>query len=241
MKRISKQFIGILFIASLFTSCSIDVFNRVNGNRNVLVKERKPQENFSGITVSTGIDVFISQGNKNSITVEADENLHDIIITEVNNGVLKIYSDKNIWKAKARKVYVTIENLTLLKATSGSGVRSETIIKTNEISITATSGADVNIEIDAQSIATSTTSGADIKIYGATINHASNATSGSAIDAYNLKSENVIVKATSGADIHIYASKKIEAKATSGGAIDFRGNPTVINKKTNSGGSVSKN
>ena len=241
MKKISKQFIGILFIAALFTSCSIDIFNRVNGNRNVLVKERKPQDDFSGITVSTGIDVFISQGNTNSITVEADENLHDIIITEVNNGVLKIYSDKNIWKAKARKVHVTLENLTLLKATSGSDVHSETIITTNEISITATSGADINIEIDAQSIATSATSGADIKVYGTAINHASNATSGSAIDAHNLKSENVIVKVTSGADVQIYASKKIEAKATSGGAIDFRGNPGIINRKTTSGGSISKN
>jgi hypothetical protein len=241
MKRISKQFIGILFIATLFASCSIDVFNRVNGNRNVLVKERKPQDNFSGITVSTGIDVFINQGNKNSIIVEADENLHDIIITEVNNGVLKIYSDKNIWKAKAKKVYVTVKKITLITATSGSDVRGKTIIKSNEISIAATSGATINIEIDAQSVTTSTSSGANIKVSGTALNHASNATSGSAIAAYNLKSENVIAKATSGAEINIHAFKKIEAKASSGGDVTFRGNPTVVLKKASSGGNVSRN
>jgi hypothetical protein len=241
MKNTSKQFLGILFIAALFTSCSINMLNRVNGNRNVVVKERKLQDNVSGIKVSTGIDVFISQGNENSIVIEADENLHDIIMTDTNNGVLNIYSEKNIWKAKAKKVYVTVKKIALIKATSGSDVRSKTIIKSNEISIAATSGATINIEIDAQSVTTSTSSGANIKVSGTALNHASNATSGSAIAAYNLKSENVIAKATSGAEINIHAFKKIEAKVSSGGDVTFRGNPTVVLKKATSGGNVSRN
>ncbi|WP_299668649.1 head GIN domain-containing protein [uncultured Polaribacter sp.] len=240
MKKSINQFFTVLFIASIFTSCGVDMLNRVNGNRNVVVKERKPQDRFSGIKVSTGIDLYISQGNKNTITVEADENLHDIIITEVKDGVLKIYSDKNIWQAKARKVYVTLENLDLLRATSGSDVYSETTIKTAAISITATSGADIRIEVDAESVETNATSGSDIKISGTSINHASSATSGSSIDAYNLKSNNVIVNASSGADINIYASQKIEAKASSGGDVDFKGNPAKVTKKSSSGGSVSK-
>ena len=241
MKKINIQFLGILFIATIFTSCGIDIFNGVEGNRNIVTTERTPQADFSGIKVSTGIDLFISQGNTNTITVKADENLHDLIITEVKEGVLKIYTDKNIWKSKARKVYVTIEKLSFLKATSGSDVKSETIIKTNEISISATSGAAIEIDVEAESVATSTTSGSDIKITGTTINHASNATSGSSIDAYDLKSDNAIAKATSGASINIYASKKMEGKATSGADIDFKGNPATINKDVSSGGSISMN
>ena len=241
MKKINIQFLGILFIATIFTSCGIDIFNGVAGNSNIVITERTPQADFSGIKVSTGIDLFISQGNTNAITVKADENLHDLIITEVKEGVLKIYTDKNIWKSKARKVYVTIEKLSFLKATSGSDVQSETIIKTNEISISATSGAAIEIDVEAESVATSTTSGSDIKITGTTINHASNATSGSSIDAYDLKSDNAIAKATSGASINIYASKKMEGKATSGADIDFIGNPKIINKEVSSGGSISMN
>jgi hypothetical protein len=95
--------------------------------------------------------------------------------------------------------------------------------------------------VEAESVATSTTSGSDIKITGTTINHASNATSGSSIDAYDLKSDNAIAKATSGASINIYASKKMEGKATSGAYIDFKGNPATINKDVSSGGSISIN
>ncbi|QTE22787.1 head GIN domain-containing protein [Polaribacter cellanae] len=240
MKKSINKIVAILFLATVFTSCGVDMFNRVNGNRNVTIEDRKVDENFSGIKVSTGIDLYITQGNTNKVTVEADENLHDIIITEVNDGVLRIYSEKNIWKAKARKVHVTIQNLNLLKATSGSDVYGKGVIKTQEISIAATSGADIQIEVDAESVETASTSGSDINISGITTNHASSATSGSSIDAYELRSANVIAKATSGADINIFASDKIEAKATSGGDIDFKGNPKIVNKKSSSGGSISK-
>jgi hypothetical protein len=239
MKNSITKIIAILFIATLFSSCGVDMFNKVNGNRNVITEQRKASGNFTGIKVSSGIDLYISQGSKNQITVEADENLHDIIMTEVENGVLKIYSEKNIWRAKARKVYVTITNLESLKATSGSDVYGEEVIKTNKISISATSGADIRISVNAVSVETSATSGSDIKITGTTTNHTSSATSGSSIDAYELESENVLAKATSGANINIYATDKLEAKATSGGDIDFRGNPKNISKKSSSGGSVS--
>ncbi|MDN3617918.1 head GIN domain-containing protein [Polaribacter undariae] len=240
MKNSVSKIIAILFITTLFTSCNVDMMNRINGDKNIITKTRKIADQFTGIKVSTGLDVYITQGSKNKVTVEADENLHDIIITEVEDGILKIYADKGIWRAAAKKVHVTIKDLTLLTATSGSDVYGKDVINTDEISISATSGADINIKINATSVETNSTSGSDIHISGNTINHASNATSGSSIDAYDLESENTIAKVTSGADINIYASKKLEAKATSGGDIDFKGNPKTIDKKTTSGGSISK-
>jgi len=241
MKKINIQFLAILFIAAIFTSCGSNMFNGVVGNRNIVTIERTIKADFTGIKVSTGIDLFIRQGSTNAITVEADENLHDLIITEVKEGILKIYTDKNIWKSKARKVYVTIENLTLLKASSGSNVKSESVINTNEIYIDASSGASIDIEVVAKSAVTEASSGSDVKIKGTTINHTARASSGSSINAYKLKSTNANASASSGASINIYASKNMDAKASSGGAIDYTGNPTKINKEASSGGSISIN
>lgn len=240
MKNRISKIIAVLFIATFFTSCAVDMLNRVTGNRNVIKEERKTPHPFKGIKVSTGIDLYITEGSKNKIVVEADENLHDIIITEVKEGILKVYSEKGIWRAKAKKVYVTVTNLTLLQATSGSDVYGKNIINTTNMSISATSGADIAIKVNATSVETSATSGSEINITGTTINLVANATSGSSIDTYNLESTNVIAKATSGADINVYVSEKLEAKATSGGDIDYKGTPKRVDKKSNSGGSISK-
>jgi len=239
MKTIVSKLTIVVVTAIVFTSCAVDMFNKVDGNRNVVSQDRKINTDFTSIKVSTGIDLYIAQSNNVSLRVEADENLHDIIITEVSNGVLKVYSEKNIWRAKARKVYVAVKDLEELKATSGSDVYSENTLRVSNFKVTTTSGADARIMVDTENLETSATSGSDLKITGKTVNHTSKATSGSSINAYELKSENVIVRATSGADINIYASKSIDARATSAGDIDFKGNPRQVNKKSNSGGSVS--
>ena len=220
MKSTTKKLLALLFVSVLISSCNVNMFNRVNGNRNVVTADRSTSQKFTKIKVSTGLDLYLSQGTKNKVTLEADENLHDIIITEVNDGVLKIYSEKNIWQAKARKVYLTVKNLEGLTATSGSDVYTEDILKVETIKVSATSGAD-------------------IRISGTANNHTSRANSGASIEAYKLISKNATVNVSSGADINIYASESINAKASSGGDIDFKGNPREINKKSSSGGSVS--
>jgi hypothetical protein len=239
MKIANHKILTLLFVATLFSSCAVDMFNRVNGNRNVVTEDRSTKENFTKIKVSTGLDLYISQGTKNQITVEADENLQDIITTEVNDGILKIYSEKNIWRAKARKIYVTIKNIEAITATSGSDVYTNETLKVNNLNISATSGADIHISVDADTVKTTATSGSEIEVSGVSNNHTSKATSGASIDAYQLRSKNVTARVTSGADINVYASESIDAKATSGGDIDFKGSPEKVNKKTSSGGSVS--
>jgi hypothetical protein len=239
MKAIILKLTIVVVTSVLFTSCAVDMLNRVTGNKNVVTQERKINDDFTSIKVSTGLDLYITQSNNVSLRVEADENLHDIIITEIKNGVLKVYSEKNIWKAKSRKVYVTLKTLDGISATSGSDVYSQNTLQVNDIAVSATSGADIRISLDANSVKSCATSGSDIELTGVSNQHTSSATSGASIDAYDLHSKNVNVKVSSGADINIYASESIDARATSGGDIDFKGSPVKINKKSNSGGSIS--
>jgi hypothetical protein len=239
MKTTITKILTFLFVTALLSSCNVNMLNRVNGNKNVVTEDRTTKETFTKIKVSTGLDLFISQGNKNKITVEADQNLQEIIITEVRNGELKIYTEKNIWRAKARKIYVTVKDLETLSATSGADVYAKESIKVNNLRISATSGANIKFTVDAETVETNATSGSDIEISGITNNYITNATSGASIDAYELQSKNVTAKVTSGADINVFASESIDAKATSGGDIDFKGNPKKVDKKSTSGGSIS--
>ena len=99
----SLKVLMIAFICFGITSCIDAQFRKtVRGEGNVVKKERTITS-FDGITVSSGIDVYLKQGEKESITVEADENLHEYILTEVKDGVLHVYTDANIREAKMKK------------------------------------------------------------------------------------------------------------------------------------------
>lgn len=238
MKTLTKGFL-LLFVATVFTSCGVDLFNRIEGNRNVITEKREIDNDFSRVKASSGIDLYIKQGSKVSLTVEADENLHDYIMTEVEGDQLKIYVDGNIWRAKAKKVYLTVTSIEELRATSGSDVYSESVIKAKDLEVSTSSGADMRIEVDAENVTSSSSSGSDLRITGKSNTHSTNATSGSSIHAYGLESKDVTAKVSSGADIGVYASESIDARASSGGDIRYKGNPERVNKKTSSGGGVS--
>jgi hypothetical protein len=239
MKKNILRPIIILLLATITTSCGVGMFHRINGDKNVVRKDRKLNNDFRAIKVSSGLALYITQGNKTSLSIEADENLHSIILTEVKNGELHIYTEKSIWRAKARKIHVTVKNLEELEVNSGSDAFTENILVTANFNINVSSGAHAKIAVNATNIAARASSGAKLKIMGATENHTVSASSGSTIYAYELKSKKATVKSSSGGNISVFASETLDAKASSGGDIVCRGNPKTITKKTSSGGRIS--
>jgi hypothetical protein len=241
MKTLITKAFAFLFIATLTTSCMIDGISSVTGNRNVITETRKINDDFTKIEVGQGIQLFITQSDDLSLVVKADENLHKLIRTEVKNGVLKISSKRNIRRAKSKKIYLSAPNINAIKATSGSDVVTENTIRADIFEVHVSSGADARIDINADTVNSSSSSGADLRIKGRANYYTAKATSGSSIRAYSLESKNATVKVNSGANIDVFVTESLTAKATSGGDIDYRGNPKKIDKKKSSGGSISSN
>jgi Putative auto-transporter adhesin, head GIN domain len=239
MTTISK-FITALIMSLLLVSCQFngDFGFGVRGNGNVETVERSIDNDFSEISVSRGLDVYLTQGEIVSLIVEADENLHDIIITEVENGVLKITTDENISFSKSKKVMLTFKDVSKIKATSGSDVFSTNTIIADNLELTTTSGSDMEVDINVQVADCRSTSGSDLRVSGKTNKLYAEATSGSDIKAGNLKAKVSEARATSGADITLNTSEELYAKATSGGDIKYSGNPERVTKKDGVSGSI---
>jgi hypothetical protein len=229
---------GVLLLFLTMTSC---FFDGVKGNRNVVTEQRKISSDFDAIDVSQGIDVYLTIGQKVSLSLEADENLHDIIITEVKDGTLHIYAEKNIWSAKRRRVYVTALSINEVTASSGANVKSENTIKAEDFEVRATSGSDVDLLLKVENLTCKTTSGADAKLKGRATNFTAKSTSGGSIKAKGLEANNCNAKATSGADIYISVDNELTAEATSGGDIHYYGDPKVKHNNVSSSGSIRSN
>ena len=232
---------SILSIIMLSCDFSLNIGTGIDGNKKVVTQDRNISNNFESIKVSQGLDLYITQSNDVSLSVEADENLHNIIMTDVENGTLRIYTTENIRRAASKKINLSIDNISAIKATSGSDVFSTNTIKTNSLELNCTSGADITLDVKTETLNCYSTSGSDIRISGTTKSLFAEATSGSDIKASDLIAETSKVKATSGADISVNTSKELTARATSGGDIRYSGNPEKVDKSDNSAGSVRAN
>jgi hypothetical protein len=123
MKRNQIKLFGIVVIAGLMLSSCWFMGPWVKGNGNVTEETRQVGE-FDQIEVSRGMNVYIEKGTPASVKVIADSNLHEVIKTDVEGGVLKITVEANIRRSKEKKVMVTLDQLTDLEVSSGSNVFS---------------------------------------------------------------------------------------------------------------------
>lgn len=240
MTTLVKYLVATILSLVLF-SCNFPLgLGGVKGNGNVTIENRKVNQSFNAIKTNQGLDVYVTQGNEENITIEADENLHELIRTEVKNNELNIFTDKNIGSASSKKVMITFKDISKITSTSGSDVISTATIQTDDLELNSSSGSDMKLDIITTSLICNASSGSDLKISGKTDKLTATATSGSDIKAIDLVAETSHASANSGADIVINTSQELIANANSGGNITYYGNPNIVNINNDPSGSINK-
>jgi hypothetical protein len=238
MKTIN--FITAIGAALILSSCNLNINTGENGNGKVVTEERNVTEDFTEVRGSAGLDVYLTQGNENKIVIEADENLLQYIETDIEDGKLHVTTSENIGRSKAKKVYVTYKELTNIEASSGADVTGNSVIKSQNLSLKSSSGADLKVEVFAQKLIAKTSSGADIEVSGKASSLDADASSGSEIDAKKLLVINCNAEVSSGAEITINVQERLETEVSSGGDINYYGNPVSVNSNESHSGSVNK-
>ncbi|WP_034258762.1 head GIN domain-containing protein [Altibacter lentus] len=237
------KIVAVLFIALATASCNFDIsLGQTDGDGNVVTEERPATEAFDQVKGSAGIDVFLSEGTEQKIVVEADENLHDIITTEITNGKLSVgvVNGKNIGRSKAKKVHITYVSLTAIAASSGADVIANSVVRNERVSLDASSGADLEAEVFAKEVYAETSSGADLKVSGKASKLIADASSGSDLNAKNLLVLTCNAEASSGADITVHVKDELRTDASSGGDINYYGDPTAVTNTSSRSGGVHK-
>lgn len=241
MTTIIKFIIGALTFL-LISSCSFDInLGKVNGNGNVTTEDMDISDDFDEIKASRGWKVVLEKGDENNVTVEADENILDVAKIYVENGKLIISADKNIGSATSKMVFVTYTDAPeQIRVSSGASLEAEQTIKNKNISLNASSGGSLKVAITAKDVETNVSSGGVIRVSGTADKVDASASSGGVAKISKLTSKDTYASASSGGVMSVYASDLLKAKASSGGTINYYGDPETVDKpkKSHSGGVI---
>ena len=234
--------ITILFSSCYFNSKGLNIGKGIAGSGNITKETRTVGEMFTKIEVKQGIQLFVEQSNDKSIVVETDDNLQKIITTTVENGVLIIEADESFDATNGGpKVTVKLPTINGLEASSGSNIKSNNTLISDNLQVKSSSGSTVDLNVEADVLTLESSSGSDLKANGKALKLETNASSGSKIDARNLLANEVDAQASSGSDTNVAPILNLKAKASSGSSINYYKVPKTINKTESSGGNVSEN
>ena len=118
LKFYKMKKIGVLVMMTFFCfSAQAQKMEKIRGSKVVTI-EQKSIDAFSALEVEHGLEVYLVKGNAPAIEIEADDNLHEAIETNVLAGILYVRVKKNITSAKKvniRVVYTDELNKILVK------------------------------------------------------------------------------------------------------------------------------
>lgn len=235
------KFIPNLIICLALTACTNgQIWSTVRGEGPVVTEERNTSH-FSGLFVSSGIDVYLKQGNTESITVEAEQNLHEYIKTEIRDNVLHVFTSPNAnIRFGTRKVYVTMQDISSVKTSSAGDVTGMTPIQTTNLKLSTSSAGDIKLEVNASDIEVDISSAGNITLSGKANKLNADLSSAGDLEGYDLEVNEADISVSSAGGARVYVTDRLTARSSSAGDIYYAGNPEFVDTHSSSAGGVHK-
>jgi len=208
--------------------------------------ELRSAKGYHGVSVSDGIDVYLSQGDQETVAVSAEEiKWRDRIRTEVKNGILTIWLDRKgfTWSNgnKKMKAYVSFTSLDRLSVSGASNMYVDGVIATRSLNIDLAGASDFKGAINVDELKLDLSGASDARITGTVTGITTVSSSGASdLKGFELVTDTCNAHASGASDIRITVNKELNVHASGASGIYYKG-PAVIREMHSSGASsVSK-
>jgi len=203
------------------------------------VDEIRDCEPFTAIEISGNIELLLKQDSVQSVKVSASSSTLPKIITKVENGTLKIYTEQ-LFLNRTVNVDISTNDIKSLIAKGACSINTESQLEvpTFTLQLLGASKADMdlkiaglfNVEVKGASEANFTGTCQTIKL---------NILGASEINATELIAKSAEVYAAGASQVNLFATESVDAKAYGASEIDCKGSPKSIKKQDAGASSIS--
>ena len=122
---------------------------KIKGNKNIVTDERT-FEFFSGIELNDKIKLTLKQSESSKLVIEADENLHDVVESDIEDGALVLSLNKRITSSKRFRLTLYVEDLDVIKLNDDSEILSDEKFDFFDLNMILNDKSDVEMHLEAQ-------------------------------------------------------------------------------------------
>lgn len=200
---------------------------------------------FTAVSISGGVDLYLSQGNEDAVAVSANEiKYRNRIKTSVENNVLKIWYDGDglNFKSGGKKMiaYVSFKSINKLSASGASDVYINGLIKGDELTIHLSGASDLKGRVQLNKLSINQSGASDATISGKTSIFEVEAAGASDLKGYDLETESCHAKASGASDIKITVNKELNASASGASSINYKGAGVVKELRSSGASGINK-
>jgi hypothetical protein len=220
-----KKLLFVIMVLCLFTvTASADnffgLFKRgVKGSGDISTETRDVKD-FNRIKSTGSFDIYVEVGKDYSLEITFDDNLIDLVSTEVRGKTLYLDTEESFRSRRSCKINITVPDLELVKL-SGSGDIEVVNLDCEKFEYTISGSGDL--------IASGKVDELEVRVSG----------SGD-IDTRELIAKVVYASVSGSGDIKLYAEETFEGRISGSGDIDYYGDPENVSTSVSGSGDISK-
>ncbi|HAF29313.1 MAG TPA: DUF2807 domain-containing protein [Bacteroidales bacterium] len=231
-----------------FRTISVTVFFLLgillnNANGAFLFEDKKETRNlgeFDEISLAIPANLYLTQGSKNEVIIEADEDLLEKIETEVHGTNLNIQFEKwyNYKGVGSINIYITVKDIKKLDVAGSGDIIAKSAIKSDKLSFVVSGSGSVMIDdLYVKDVYAMITGSGDVRIHGKSkANEIEVTVTGSGdFESTDIEFEEGDLSITGSGSIQTAVSKELDANITGSGRIYYKGNPLIDANITGSG------
>jgi len=131
-----------------------------------VVKENRNLSGFSQIQTYSSIDVYIKQGDKESVIVETNEEFQKQVLTSVEGGKLIIKTKGCINNPDKFNLYITVKNLSDIRSAGSGDIESQGVLKFPKLNFRLNGSGDLDMNLDSKTVSLEVNGSGGVELEG---------------------------------------------------------------------------
>jgi hypothetical protein len=210
----------------------------VTGDGNV-TKQVRNIKSFSEINIEGLFDVTISQGEKESVTVETDANLQEFVVVLNDGNALTVKNGKaNFKKITKMEIHIVLKDVSKISGSGLGDIKTESTLKLNSLELRISGVGDANFKLDCDRLDIIYGGVGDVNLSGKAKTVKMNCSGVGDIRAYNLEVTDLKLNRSGVGDTKVNVIGELTIDFSGVGTVSYKGAPTSKNITKTGIGSV---
>lgn len=189
---------------------------------------------YHGVSVSGSIELFLTQGNEESVVVSADDtNIRDKVITEVDNGILRIYLERKNkmridWPNKNKiRAYVSVKDIDYLSSSGSGKLHIEGNIKADKLKVDISGSGNVEGAVTTKEFSLGISGSADSDLSGTAEKSEFHISGSGNIRSYDFSTEYCNASISGSGNVKVTVTKELSAHISGSGSVFIKGDGLI--------------
>ncbi len=201
-----------------------------------------PIKSIKKVIVTGALNVDIIQGKTNEIRLLCSPEDEKYFSYDIKNGdlILTCKNEGGNFSNGAMKVELTLDNLEEIYCTGATNVTSNGKIQGKSLAIKVTGASDVTLDLDVVEVTLAITGASNLKLTGKANQLDIRSTGASDLSTDLMQVEKATVHATGASTVSVQVSKEINASATGGSTIYYKGEGVMKTQAVTGGATIKR-